>query len=125
MPKLKNPFNLSDPTSARDITPETSGDAFALTDWNDWRSGIEPYLDGNQHTYRMDLHFDRAVKEGDEVVGFQKGTVRVLYFYSSARTWDGWKKEYWVALRDYIDKERRRTNALSLFFRGKLKRRNV
>lgn len=123
MPKLKFPFDLSDPTAPRDVTPDTLGPLFNLVEWDEWRDGIEPYLDGKQHTYIIAAHFDRPESVYGEVMRFVTGPTRTIYFYSDAKDWTEWKRDYYTALRKAIDGERRRLTGMKLFLQGKLKRK--
>ena len=123
MPKLKNPIDPSKVGAIRDITPDSHGPLFNLVEWDEWRLGIEPHLDGQRHRYRCEAHFDTPVDYGNEVVAFIEGKSRFVYFDSSADNWKSWKDDYYLALRDFIKSERMRLMRAQAFLQGKLKRR--
>lgn len=113
MPRLARPSWKLNPFAGliRDITPTHDAeaqDAFALTKQDDWRSEVEPYLNGQPHRYRLVVHFDAAVKDlSGNVVSFDSGRLREIAFESSAGSWKVFESDYWEALRTFLSKVQR------------------
>lgn len=102
---------------ARDLTPDSSGPAFNLTQQREWREEIEPFLDGKPHTYRIEMRWQSLDRENAEPID---GPVEELRFSSSAHGWDEFKRDYYEVVRHFISIQRQR-NAVRRMIESKEK----
>lgn len=94
-----------------DVTPSLpSGDdpipAFNLPEQDETRDLVEPHLDGEEHSYSVELHFDAPIYRRGIVVGFERGDSEVIEFTSEADNYEDWKRDFYEATRGYIESQR-------------------
>lgn len=121
MPRLK--YKITRGQEPYDVTPDSPGPLFHLTEWEDWQSEIEPFIDGAPHRWQVRAHFDAPIDAGNEVVGFKEGYARIVIFTSEAQDWTQWKRDYYKTLQDFIKMERRRLAMRQAFLTNRIKRR--
>ena len=115
MPRLKYPESwnfsfemVSGTETVRRLDPDSPGPLFHLLDHSEIRLAIELYLDGREHCYAIEAHFDRQHVLKGETVTFLRGPSRMLEFDSSAADFKDFASDYYAAVREMIRHERQR-----------------